>query len=55
MWVFYSTLVTLVRPYSMYVLTLFRFALVRLNTLVRSVRLGVLYVGILFGFSTAML
>jgi len=38
----------------MYVLTLFRFALVRLNTLVRLVRLGVLYIGILFGFSTAM-
>lgn len=34
----------------MYVLTLFRFALVRRNTLVRSVRLGVLCVGILFGF-----
>ena len=52
--VFYSILVTLVRPYSMYVLTLFRFALVRRNTLLRLVRLCVLYVGILFGFSTSM-
>ena len=36
------------------VLTLFRFALVRRNTLLRLVRLCVLYFGILFGFSTSM-